>query len=269
MTWIQANCRHDERGRVGCPRWLEPSHGRRHGQLPTQAGAHGCRQPGCQQQQQLAGRLLGGRADPPLLRADRARRRGHDRQPGWRQGRVRRAVRPARPVEMVVGRPHQHGLHPHPGADGPARRHAQAHGPEPGRLRRAADLRRAVADVHLPKQRRPAGHRPHVLRGREGHRGVLSRRGRAGQRQAVGRLASRRREDAHRVLQRRGGLREQGRGRGDHAVAAGGRPARTRRQLRHGRAVHGIRGARRAAGHRTAAVLRARRRPHRHHDAGV
>jgi putative intracellular protease/amidase len=58
-----------------------------------------------------------------------------------------------------------------------------------------------------------------------------------------------------------------GRG-GDHALAAGGRPARARRQLHPGRAVQAVRRPRRAAGHRPAAVLGPRRGPQGDRDVG-
>ena len=100
---------------------------------PAQARGDRRRQPRCLDDAGLAGRLLGGRADAPLLRAHRARRRGDDREPGRGQGRVRRLQRPPRRLEVVLGGPHHDGLHQHAGLHGAAREHREARRPRPRR----------------------------------------------------------------------------------------------------------------------------------------
>jgi putative intracellular protease/amidase len=72
-------------------------HASRPRQVDAKEGSDRRREPDDGHHDALAGRLLGRRADTSVLRANRARHRGDDREPRWGQGRARPAVGPRDP----------------------------------------------------------------------------------------------------------------------------------------------------------------------------
>jgi hypothetical protein len=102
------------------------SRDRRRDHEPASEGADGGRQSDDIDDDRLAGRVLGGRADPPLLRVHPRPLRRHRGQPRRRPRGGRRALRPARRVQVGGRRPDLDGFLEHRQAGRAARRHGRS-----------------------------------------------------------------------------------------------------------------------------------------------